>query len=45
MRIGDRDYSEILISDENDNLLAVITDEDIIEEENCKVVCVPVNEI
>lgn len=41
MKIGDKEYSEILITDSENNLLASITDEDIIEEKNCKVVCVP----
>lgn len=43
MRIGDREYSEIIITTKNDELVASITDEDILEEENYKVVCVPEN--
>lgn len=42
MRIGEMEYSEIVITDKEDNLLVSITDQDIIEEENCKVICVPV---
>lgn len=42
MRIGGKEYSEIVITDKEDNLLVSITDQDIIEEENCKVICVPV---
>lgn len=42
MRIGEKEYSEILITDGEGNLLASITDNDIIEEKNCKVLCVPV---
>ena len=41
MKIGDKEYSEILITDADGGLLASITDKDIIEEKNCKVVCVP----
>lgn len=44
MKIGDKEYSEILITDEDNNLLASITDEDVIEEKNCKVACVPVED-
>lgn len=42
MKIGDKDYSEILVTDAEGGLIASITDKDIIEEKNCKVVCVPV---
>lgn len=41
MKIGEKEYSEILVTDGEDNLLVSITDKDIIEEQNCKVVCVP----
>lgn len=44
MRIGNEEYAEILVTDGNGNLIASITDEDIIEEESCKVVCVPVED-
>lgn len=44
MQIGGKDYSEILVTDEDGGLLASITDEDIVEEKNCKVVCVPVED-
>lgn len=44
MKIGETGYSEILITDSESNLLASITDEDIIEEKDCKVVCVPVED-
>lgn len=37
-----KEYSEILITDEDDNLVASITDEDIVGEKDCKVVCVPI---
>ena len=40
MQIGGKDYSEILVTDEDGGLLASITDEDVVEEKNCKVVCV-----
>lgn len=42
MKIGDKEYSEILVTDAEGSLLVSITDKDIIEEKNCKVVCVPV---
>lgn len=41
MKIGEKEYSEILITDSGNNLLASITDQDIIEEKESKVVCVP----
>lgn len=44
MKIGEKEYSQILITDKENNLLVSITDEDIIEEKNCKVVCVPVED-
>lgn len=44
MRIGNEEYAEILVTDGNGDLIASITDEDIIEEEGCKVVCVPVED-
>lgn len=43
MQIGDKEYSEILVTDAEGGLLASITDEDIIEEKDCKVVCVPID--
>lgn len=43
MRIGEKEYSEILITDAEGNLLASITDKDIIEEKDCRVVCVPID--
>lgn len=42
MKIGDSEYSEIIVTDVDDNLLVSITDQNIIEEKSCKVVCVPV---
>lgn len=41
MRIGNEEYAEILVTDGNGDLIASITDEDIIEE-GCKVVFKPV---
>lgn len=41
LKIGDKEYSEILVTDSENHLLASITDEDIIAEKDCKVVCVP----
>lgn len=40
MKIGGRDYSEIHVMDENGQLIASITDQDIIEAQCCKVVCI-----
>lgn len=44
MKIGDKEYSEILITDADGGLLVCITDKDIIEEKDCKVLCVPVDD-
>ena len=41
LKIGDKEYSEILVTDNENRLLASITDEDVIAEKDCKVVCVP----
>ena len=41
MKIGNKEYSEIILTDSENNLLVSITDENIIAEEDCKVVCVP----
>ncbi len=41
MKIGDKEYSEILVTDSENRLLKSITDEDVIAEKDCKVVCVP----
>ena len=43
MKIGDKEYSEILVTDADDGLLASITDNDIVEENDCRVVCVPID--
>ncbi len=42
MKIGSKEYSEILVTDSESHLLVSITDKDIIAEKDCKVVCVPV---
>lgn len=42
MHIGDKEYSEIHITDKNDGLVVSINDENIIEHDDYKVVCVPV---
>lgn len=44
LQIGGKEYSEIIITDADGGLLASITDKDVIEEKNCKVVCVPVED-
>lgn len=44
VKIGNKEYSEILVTDSENRLLASITDEDIIVEKDCKVVCVPVED-
>lgn len=41
MQIAGKEYSEILISGSEGNLLANITDENIIHEDGCKVELVP----
>lgn len=41
LQIGEQEYAEILITDADGGLLVSITDKDVIEEKNCKVVCVP----
>ena len=42
MKIGDKEYSEILVTDAENNLLVSITDQDVIEMDDCRVVCVPI---
>jgi len=42
VKIGNKEYSEIVITDIENNLIVSISDKDIIQEKNCKVVCVPV---
>ncbi|MEY8428815.1 hypothetical protein AALA00_14130 [Lachnospiraceae bacterium 46-15] len=44
MIISDKEYKEIQIITEDSELVASITDEDIIEKEGCKVVCVPASD-
>ena len=44
VQIGEKEYSEILITDVDGGLIASITDKDVIEEKNCKVVCVPIED-
>ena len=41
MKIGNKKYDQIIITDKESNLLAMITDEDIIEENDCKVLFEP----
>lgn len=41
MKIGDKIIKEILITANNDEMLGSITDENIIEEDSIKIVCVP----
>lgn len=42
MNIADKEYSEIQIVTVDNELIASITDEDVIEKSGYKVVCVPV---
>lgn len=44
LKIGEKEYSEIIVTDSEKNLLVSITDEDIIAEKDCNVVCVPVED-
>lgn len=41
MIISGKEYKEIQILTDENELAASITDEDVIEKEGCKVVCVP----
>ena len=42
MTVGDKEYEEIRIVDNQNNVLASITDENVIEEDSCRIVFVPV---
>ncbi|MGO5164225.1 hypothetical protein [Fusicatenibacter saccharivorans] len=44
MNIADKEISEIQILTDNNELIASITDKDIIELDGYKVVCVPTND-
>lgn len=44
MKIGGKEYSEILIGDGENNLIVSITDENTIEEKGCKVTWIPARE-
>ena len=44
LQISGKEYSEIIIPDADGTLLASITDKNVIEEKNFKVVCVPVED-
>ena len=44
LQISGKEYSEIIITDADGTLLASITDKNVIEEKNFKVVCVPVED-
>lgn len=44
VKIGEKEYSETLVMDSENNLLVSITDEDIIVEKDCKFVCVPLKD-
>ena len=41
LTVGSNKYKEIIVTNNNDEVLAVITAEHIIEEQSCKVKCVP----
>lgn len=41
MKIGVWNYEQIVVKDDDDHLLAVISDDEIIEYEGVEVVCVP----
>lgn len=40
MVIGNKEYEQVIITDNENNVLASITDENIIEENSCKVVMI-----
>ena len=42
VQIGNAEYSEIIVTDKDGGVLAVVSDSEVIEESGCKVVCVPV---
>lgn len=42
MNISNIEYAEIQVLTEDDELIAIITDKDIIEKNGYKVVCVPI---
>ena len=44
MVIGDKEYKELLVTDNENNLIVSITDENIIEQQEYKVVCVPLKD-
>ena len=37
MEIGEKEYSQIVITDNQDEILAIISDKEIIERDGCKV--------
>lgn len=41
MRIGNKEYEEIMVVGKNNELIASITDQNIIEKQGIKIVCVP----
>lgn len=43
MIIGNVEYEEVLLVTEDNELIASVTDKDVIEKEGYKIVCVPVN--
>ena len=42
MKIGNKEYSEIHVTDDEGNLVVSISDENIIQHDDYKVLCVPV---
>ena len=42
MIIGDQEYSEIIVTDNEGGVLVSITDENLIVEDTCKVMCMPI---
>jgi hypothetical protein len=41
MKIGDKEFKEIIVTTKDDELIALINDENIVEEKDFKVICVP----
>lgn len=41
MKIGDKDYKEIIVTDSNGGLLVSITEDNIIISDDCNIVCIP----
>lgn len=41
MKIGEMEYTEILVTDDEGYLLASITDDSVIRSKDCEIICIP----